>query len=138
MLLKEIIYALRQLRKAPGFTLVAILTLALGIGGSTAVFTVVDSVILKPLSYRNSGQLVVVWEKIKFLGSGYTGPNPRHEALWQDRATGFSGLTLVSQGANGRSAWRGGASPLNRYPQEQSQSAGCPPGNAPPGPQFPP
>ncbi len=102
MFLKEVSYALRQLRKAPGFTSVAILTLALGIGGSTAVFTVVDSVILKPLSYRNSGQLVVLWERVSsFLGSGYGGPNPRHAAMWQDRAASLRGLALLRQGAWG-------------------------------------
>ena len=101
MLPKEIGYALRQLRKSPGFTLVAILTLALGIGGSTAVFTVVDSVILKPLSYRNSGQLVMLWERVKFLGSSYTGPTPRHSTMWQDRAASLSGLALLRQGAFG-------------------------------------
>jgi predicted permease len=101
MLWKELSYALRQLRKAPSFTFVAILTLALGIGGSTAVFTVVDSVLLKPLSYRNSGQLVVLWERVNFLGSGYVGPNPRHAAMWQDRAGSLSGLALVRGGANG-------------------------------------
>ncbi|MFL6465248.1 MAG: hypothetical protein ACJ73N_12670 [Bryobacteraceae bacterium] len=84
MLWKELSYALRQLRKAPSFTFMAILTLALGIGGSTAVFTVLNSVVLEPLFYRNSGQLVVLWERVNFLGSGYVGPNPRHTAMWQD------------------------------------------------------
>ncbi len=57
--------------KRPGFTLLAILTLALGIGASTAVFTAVDSVILKTLTYRDSGNLVVVWERVKFLGPNF-------------------------------------------------------------------
>ncbi len=101
-MLNELRYALRQLRKAPGFTLLAILTLALGISASTAVFTVVDSVILKPLNFRDSGHLVVAWERVKFLAPDpYTGPNPRHEDLWQKRATVFSGLTLLQQGAAG-------------------------------------
>lgn len=100
MLLQEIRYAFRQLGKAPGFTIVAILTLALGIGGSTSVFTVVDSVLLKPLTYQNSGQLVVAWERADFL-SGYMGPNPRHESLWKERASTFDDVALVSQGASG-------------------------------------
>ena len=79
----------------------AVLTLALGIGASTAVFTVVDSVILQPLSYRDSGKLVVAWERLRFLSFDPTGPNPRHADLWQKRATAFSGLTLLREGANG-------------------------------------
>jgi hypothetical protein len=73
---EEISYALRQLCKRPSLTIIAILTLALGIGGSTEAFTVVDSVLLKPLSYRNSGQLVVLWERVDFLGSGYLWTQP--------------------------------------------------------------
>jgi hypothetical protein len=57
--IQDLCYAFRTLRNSPGFAATAILTLALGIGASTAVFTVVDSVVLKPLAYRNSGSLVV-------------------------------------------------------------------------------
>lgn len=101
--LQELGYALRQLRKAPLFTLLAALTLALGIGASTAIFTLVDSVILKPLSYRDSGKLVVAWERVKFLGPStpYVGPNPRHVDLWRQRTTAFSGLSLLQERARG-------------------------------------
>jgi hypothetical protein len=84
MFVKNLRYALRQLRKTPGFTLTAILTLALGVGASTAVFTVVNSVVLKPLAYRASGELVVVWERGKSIP--YTGPNPRQFVRWQEHA----------------------------------------------------
>src|SRR5581483_6538868 len=98
---RELRYSLRNLSKAPGFALTAILTLALGIGASTAVFTVVDSVILKPLSYRDSGKLVVIWERVKFLGKGYTGANARHESIWKERSTAFSGICLLGVGTRG-------------------------------------
>lgn len=101
MTLKEIAYALRRLAKAPGFSLTTVLTLALGIGASTAVFTLVDSVLLKPLRYRDSGRLVAVWERVRFLSSDLTGPNPRHFDLWQKQTTAFTGLTLVRSGAAG-------------------------------------
>jgi len=106
---EEIRFALRRLRKAPAFTITALLTLALGIGASTAMFTVVDSILLKPLAYRNSGQLVVAWERVKFLDNiaPYMGPNPRHEAMWAQRTNAFTGLTLVGEATDGVSIGSG-------------------------------
>ena len=73
-LISDLRYALRQLRKTPGMAVLAILTLALGVGANTAIFTVVENVLLRPLPYSNSDRLVYIapWaEKPGFNGTSW-------------------------------------------------------------------
>ena len=59
---QDVTFALRTLRRRPAFAAVAIATIALGIGAATAIFTIVDGVLLRPLPFRNAGELVTVWQ----------------------------------------------------------------------------
>jgi predicted permease len=83
---QDVRYSLRLLARQPGFTLVAILTLALGVGASTAIFSVIDAAILHPLPYPHPEQLVSVWiEQVDPTGerSRY-GPSLADLRRWQD------------------------------------------------------
>src|SRR5689334_15328777 len=92
--LHDVRYALRQLRKNPGFTLVAILTLALGIGANTAIFTVVNGVLLKPLPYANPDQLLMVWEQQLSDGSlGTVSPGNFYD--WRQQSHSFEKMAAI-------------------------------------------
>jgi putative ABC transport system permease protein len=64
----DVVYAFRQLRRNPAFSLPAVLTLAIGIGASTAVFSLVQAFLLRPLPYPDASRLVVIWEQLRVLG----------------------------------------------------------------------
>src|SRR5262249_43264960 len=88
-LLQDIRYALRMLVKKPGFTVVAVITLALGIGANTAIFSVVDAVLLRPLPYPESERLVMLWAKTREGRTGTAVPDYRE---WRDQNQVFEGL----------------------------------------------
>ena len=96
-ILQDLKYALRQLRRSPGFTGVAILTLALGIGANTAIFSVINGVLLNPLPFPQPGQLVAVHEnKPNFEGGSISYPNFRD---WQKDNRTFSAMAVARPNA---------------------------------------
>ncbi len=93
-LLQDIRYAARSLRRSPGFTIVAVLTLALGIGANAAIFSVVNGVLLRPLAYANPDRLVMVWGHNENIGNE-TASLPDFKD-WRERNTVFEGMAAVA------------------------------------------
>ncbi len=93
---QDIRYGLRGLAKSPGFTAASILTLALGIGATTALFTVVRSVLLKPLPFKEPGRLVRVYEQSPDGKSPFNWIAGGVFAQWKKQSRGFSDLALVA------------------------------------------
>jgi len=88
-LAQDLRYALRMLRKSTAFSTVAILTLALGIGANSAVFSVVYSVLLKALPYRQEQRLVLIWETKANEGRDHNVVSPANFLYWQKHSTAF-------------------------------------------------
>ncbi|MGC1485277.1 MAG: ABC transporter permease [Candidatus Acidiferrum sp.] len=95
-LLQDVRYAFRLLAKNPGFTAIAILTLALGIGANTAIFSVVNGVLLRPLPFRDPSRLVLVAEKSSFpvISTSY-----ENYLDWRDQSHSFEAMEATRGGA---------------------------------------
>ena len=100
---QDLRYGLRMLARRPGFTLVAVLALALGIGANTAVFSLIRGVMLRPLPYRAPQQLVVIWESNLKAGTLREGSSPPNFNDWRaqnhcfEDMVGFTGSAAPCQ-----------------------------------------
>ena len=111
-LLRNLGYSLRRLRKNPGLTLVVLLTLALGIGANTAMFTVDYASMIAAIPYPNPDQLVVVWSKI----NGYRNGTSAGDFLdWKRQSSAFQALD----------AFTGGAFNISTQDQPEFVTGGC-------------
>jgi putative ABC transport system permease protein len=97
-LAQDIRYGLRMLRKSPGFTVVAVLTLALGIGANTAIFNVVHATLLQPLPTRDASRLVVIWVNNLEHGWSRIGPTGQDYLDWKEQSNSFDDMFLFEHG----------------------------------------
>src|SRR5690242_17238275 len=95
-LIQDLKYSIRLLGKNRGFTMVAILALALGIGANSAIFSVVNAVLLRPLPYHQPDQLMTVWENNKNLNVEQEPASFPNFVDWRDQNQVFEGLAAFA------------------------------------------
>ena len=116
-LIQNVRYALRQFRKSPGFTAVAVITLTLGIGANTAIFSIVNAVLIRPLPYANANQLIMVWERQAGSAETQNVTSPATFLNWKERNKVFEQIAVCFTGS---AVLTGGASPEQLIEQSVS------------------
>ncbi|HKP85372.1 MAG TPA: ABC transporter permease [Blastocatellia bacterium] len=94
-LLQDMRYGFRMLLRKPGFTAVAVLTLALGIGANTAIFSVVNGVLLRPLPYKDTDRILTLWEYDTKSGKKEDGVAPANFLDWRDQQSVFERMAMA-------------------------------------------
>jgi putative ABC transport system permease protein len=91
-LLKDFRYGIRSLLKRPSFTAIAVITLALGIGANTAIFSLVNAVLLRSLPFADPDRLVMIWEDASFAGFPRNTPAPANYVDWKTQGQTFADM----------------------------------------------
>src|SRR5438552_10858743 len=92
---QDLRYGLRMLAKNRGFAAVAVIALALGIGANSAIFSVVNTVLLRPLPYKNPERLMMVWEENSKQGFPRDTPSPANFLDWRDQNHAFESMAAL-------------------------------------------
>src|SRR6185436_17033779 len=94
-LVRDVRYGFRQVRRNPGFSIIAIVTLAFGIGANTAIFSAVDAILIRPLPYVDADRLVMIWDEMSHIGfpKHYSTPAEWHE--WRQHNTVFTDIAAT-------------------------------------------
>src|SRR2546422_6913961 len=93
---RDLRYGARMLLKKPGFTLIAVITLSLGIGANTAIFSVIDALMLRPLPFREPDKLLQVWETDVKRGYNEMDASYPNFADWRDQNGAFEQIAAYS------------------------------------------
>src|ERR1700675_813815 len=95
-LVKDVRYGLRMLQKSPSFTFFAVAVLALGIAANSAIFSIADNILVRPLPYRDPNRMVMVWEDSSAYGFPRDTPAPGNFADWKSRNQVFEDMAAIS------------------------------------------
>jgi predicted permease len=98
-MMQDVRYAMRSLKRSPSFALIAVLTLGLGIGATTAIFTVVNAVVLRPLPFEDPDRLFLIWERNEIDGVDRDSPSPPNFLDWREAATSFTAMAAWNDGS---------------------------------------
>src|SRR5256885_5923419 len=131
--MNDLKFAFRQLLKNPCFTAVAVLTLALGIGANTAVFSVINATLLRPFPYDNPERLIILQERN--AGGGLQDASYLNFADWRSQSASFESMAAQREGESFNFSGSGGPERLQR--EIRSPDFFPPPGNPPFRPRGP-
>jgi putative ABC transport system permease protein len=112
-LIKDLRYGVRTLWQRPGFTLVAVITLALGIGANTALFSVVNGVLLRPLPYPDADRIVMLWEANAAVQNNHVSYQNFND--WRTQSTSFEYISAHTGKWAGQETVTGGNEPVRAY-----------------------